>query len=83
MWHWLPYWREANQTGKMGQKKYNWINMQEDRLMDLFEDNEGLYEPASKYNSDRPKKDIIYMKISRQFEGATCKYCIIAQACVM
>ena len=40
----------------MGQKKYNWTNVQEDRLMDLFEDNESLYEPASKDNSNRPKK---------------------------
>ena len=67
----------------MGPKKYNWTNVQEDFLMDLFEDNDCLYEPASKGNSNRQQKDVIYLKISRQFQGATCKYYNIAKVCVM
>ena len=51
--------------------------------MDLFEDNDCLYQPATKGNSNRQEKDRIFLRISRQFEGATCKYCIIAQARVM
>ena len=72
-----------NQTGKMAPKKYVWSNAEEDWLMDLFEDNECLYQPATKGNSNRQEKDRIFLRISRQFEGATCKYCIIAQARVM
>ena len=71
-WHWRPYWRESNQTGKMAPKKYVWSNAEEDRLMG-----------NSKGNSNRQEKDRIFLRISRQFEGATCKYCIIAQARVM
>ena len=82
-WHWRPYWRESNLTGKMAPKKYVWSNVEEDRLMDLFEDNDCLYQPATKGNSNRQEKDRIFLRISRQFEGATCNYCIIAQARVM
>ena len=82
-WHWRPYWREANQTGKMAPKNYVWSNAEEDRLMDLFEDNDYLYQPVTKGNSNRQEKDRIFLRISRQFEGATCKYFIIAQAGVM
>ena len=32
----------------MAPKKYIWSSTQEDRLMDLFEDNDYLYQPATK-----------------------------------
>ena len=68
-WHWRPFWREANQTGKMAPKNYVWSNAEEDRPMDLLEDNDCLYQLATKGNSNRQQEDRIFFRISRQFEG--------------
>ena len=64
-------------TGKMAkdkEKRAVWTEQQEDMLMDLFEDNEGLYKTGEKAYSNRESKYAVLLRISHIFPGKTGKY---------
>ena len=64
-------------TGKMAkdkEKRAVWTEQQEDMLMDLFEDNEGLYKTREKAYSNRESKYAVLLRISHIFPGKTDKY---------
>ena len=64
-------------TGKMAkdkEKRAVWTEQQEDMLMDLYEDNEGLYKTGEKAYSNRESKYAVLLRISHIFPGKTGKY---------
>ena len=66
-------------TGNMAKDKEKnvhvvWTEQQDDVLMDLFEDNEGLYKTREKAYSNREAKYTVLLCISHVFPGKTGKY---------
>ena len=64
-------------TGKMAkdkEKRAVWTEEEEDMLMDLYEDNEGLYKTGEKAYSNRESKYAVLLRISHIFPGKTGKY---------
>ena len=66
----------SGNTGKLAkdkEKRAVWNEQQEDMLMDLFEDNEGLYKTGEKAYSNRESKYAVLLRISHIFPGKTGK----------
>ena len=64
-------------TGNMAKDKKKravWTEEQEDVLMDLFEDNEGLYKTGEKAYSNRELKYAVLLRDSHVFPGNSGKY---------
>ena len=67
-WHWRPYWQESTRPGRWRPRSTFGLTRRRTGLWTFLKIT-SLF--------------LIFLRISRQFEGATCKYCIIAQALVM
>ena len=65
--------QEHRQNGEE-EKRAVWTEQQEDMLMDLFEDNEGLYKTGEKAYSNRESNYAVLLRISQIFPGKTGKY---------
>ena len=64
-------------TGKMAKDKEKcavWTEQEEDMLMDLYQDKEGLYKTGEKAYSNREAKYAVLLRISHIFPGKTGKY---------
>ena len=64
----------TDNMAKDKEKRAVWTEQKEDVLMDLFEDNEGLYKTGEKAYSNRESKNAVLLRISHVFPGKTGKY---------